>query len=185
MKKTIFLLVVSLALWSCGSSKKTTFKKSQSETASYKDLNNYAFTGVFKVEDIKRSKHKAWFEAGYTNFELSETEKKTLKKHLKKYEIIGFIGTWCPDSKREYPKLIKLLDEVDFESEDFKIYAVNRMKKTSEGIEQKFNIRYVPTFIFISKKTGNEVGRYVERPNENFIKDIIQIVTQQNYTPYR
>ncbi|MFD2698753.1 TlpA family protein disulfide reductase [Mesonia sediminis] len=184
MKKTI-LLLASLALWSCGTATKNTIQETQTEATSYKDLNNYAFTGDFEVEDIKHSKHKAWFEAGYTNFKLSESEKKTLKKHLKKYEIIGFIGTWCPDSKREYPKLIKLLDEVDFESEDFKIYAVNRMKKTSEGIEQKFNIRYVPTFIFINKKTGEETGRYVERPNENFIKDIIQIVTQQNYTPYR
>ena len=89
------------------------------------------------------------------------------------------MGTWCGDSKREVPRFYKILDETNFDQDDFELITVNRRKKTPDNLQEGYNIIRVPTFIFY--KDGEEVGRYVEYPRETLEKDILKIVTGEPY----
>ena len=101
------------------------------------------------------------------------------------YDIKLFLGTWCGDSKRESPKLIKILETADFPMEQLEIVALDYRKglyKTSPtGEEKGLNIIKVPTIIFF--KDGKEVNRIVESPLETLEQDIAQIVFKKDYVP--
>jgi len=93
------------------------------------------------------------------------------------------MGTWCGDSKKEVPKLYKVLEACNFPEEQLTVIAVNRsadMYKQSPKHEEKgLNIHRVPTIIFY--KDGKEINRIVEHPVKSFEKDIQNIVTVNTY----
>lgn len=146
--------------------------------------NDKNYTGAITQEDFRTGYTKDWFIKAYDAYEPDEKVLKELKKALKKHTIKVFMGTWCPDSRRETPKLLKLLDEAGFKDKDIEIYAMNRSKSTDENYEKDLNVDFVPTIIFFNKK-GEEVNRFVEFPLETLEKDILKIVTNQSYkNPY-
>ena len=147
--------------------------------------NDKDYTGPITQEDFRTGYTEDWFTKAYQAYEADEEILSKLKKPLKKHTIKVFMGTWCPDSRRETPKLLKLLDEIGFKEKNLEIYAMNRSKSTEENYEENLNVDYVPTFIFYNKK-GEEVNRFVEFPLESLEKDILKIVTKQSYkNPYQ
>jgi len=106
-------------------------------------------------------------------------------KNLDDYEIEIFFGTWCGDSRREVPKFIKTLEELDFPDSQLSIIGVNRTKDqykqspNGEGAGKK--IYRTPTFVFY--KDGKEINRIVEFPVVSLEQDILTITSGQQYTP--
>lgn len=85
-----------------------------------------------------------------------------------------FLGTWCPDSKREVPRFLKTADLAGVPPESIKLYALDRSKKSADGLTEKYQIERVPTFIFL--KEGEEIGRIVERPRTSVEADMLMIM---------
>ena len=97
------------------------------------------------------------------------------KEKLNSYNITVFLGTWCGDSKRKFPRLMKILNETNFPESKLHIIAVNRKKQSPNGEEVKYNITKVPTIIV--QKYGKEIGRITEEPESGYIeKDLLQII---------
>jgi len=84
--------------------------------------------------------------------------------NLQDYQIEVFMGTWCGDSQREVPRLMKTLRELKFPHGQLSIVGVNRtkeqFKQSPNGEQATKNIHRVPTIIFY--KNGEEVNRIVE-----------------------
>ena len=99
------------------------------------------------------------------------------------YSIKLFMGTWCGDSKREVPKLYKVLEACDFPMDQLTVIALGRQpnlyKQSPQHEEAGLNIHRVPTIIFYKNQT--EVNRIVEQPIESFEADIKNIITVNNY----
>ena len=89
-------------------------------------------------------------------------------------EILVVLGTWCSDSKREVPRFWKIADLASIPSAAIKYYAVDRTKKSADGLTDNYKIERVPTFIFL--KRGNEVGRIVESPKNSLEEDMLVIL---------
>jgi len=108
----------------------------------------------------------------------------SLKQHLHKYTITAFMGTWCGDSKREVPKLYKVLEAANFPLDRLTMVAVSRecgtYKQSPGGEEEGMYIHRVPTFIIY--KNGREVNRIVESPVESLEEDLVKII-EKDYTP--
>lgn len=106
-------------------------------------------------------------------------------RNLDDYEIEIFFGTWCGDSRREVPKFIKTLHELDFPGNQLSIIGLNRTKdqykQSPNGEEVGKKIYRIPTFVFY--KDGKEVNRIVEFPVVSLEKDILTITSGQQYTP--
>lgn len=136
--------------------------------------------GYAQKSDFLKKQYKGWFEHHYKNYQPEEKIVKEIKKNLSGVSVLCFMGTWCGDSKRETPRFYKIMEEAKFDfKKNFKLIALNRLKKTPDNLQTGYAIRRIPTFIFYKK--GKELGRYVEFPRESMEKDILKIITGQPY----
>lgn len=136
--------------------------------------------GKFSKEDFQKDPYASWFNRGYESYEPSAEAMEIIKKNISEYEIVVLMGTWCPDSRREVPQLLKLLDLAGYDSSKLTLIGVNRAKATPDNLEKQWNLERVPTFIFL--KDGKEVNRYVEYARESLEKDISKIISSKEYS---
>lgn len=115
-----------------------------------------------------------WYQQGYEAYSPNKKMSKKLSKDLQEYDIVIFAGTWCPDTRNLLPKFAKVLDQTGIEQDNIQLYLVNRSKSTPGGETDTYEIKSVPTFIFI--KDGKEVGRIVEKVNKSVEADIYYII---------
>ena len=87
-------------------------------------------------------------------------------------------GTWCHDSEREVPRMLKLLAASHVKEENISLIALDIRKEEPEGRAKALDVRFTPTFVFFSD--GIELGRIVERPTESLQADIKAIVGRSN-----
>jgi thiol-disulfide isomerase/thioredoxin len=109
-----------------------------------------------------------------------EMKEKFEATNYKNYTIKAFMGTWCPDSKREIPRLYKLLDEIDFDLDNLTVYTMDYGKNTDDNYEKGLNIHHVPTII-VYDKNGKEIDRFVEKSRQSFLKDMLKIFQKKDY----
>jgi len=122
---------------------------------------------------------QAWYNPSFNAYPLNKKAIKKLKKYTHTFKIKAFMAVWCHDSKREVPRLYKILEAIDFDLENLEVIAVNRAKKTPNNLQEGFNITKTPTFIFF--KNDKELGRYVEVPVKSLEKDMLRIVSGKTY----
>lgn len=149
------------------------------------DKGRQFLVGSITMDRLQSEPYKSWFNASYDKYAVDKSLTKMFKKKLKHYQLKLFLGTWCGDSKREVPRMIKILNEAKFPMENLEIIALDSRKgfyKKSPGGEEKgFNIIKVPTLIFF--KNRKEVNRIVERPIASLEEDILVILNGNNYIP--
>jgi thiol-disulfide isomerase/thioredoxin len=169
MKMSLYLFILAF-ITSCGNTAEIT-KSSTSVTApeaveaevlKTTKPQQTMIVGKFTKEDLLQGDFATWFNEGYNSFEPSTEALEIIKNNISEYEIIGLMGTWCPDSRREVPKFFKLLDEAGYDLSKLTMIGVTRNKSTPENLEAGYDLQRVPTFIFM--KNGKEVNRYVEYP---------------------
>jgi thiol-disulfide isomerase/thioredoxin len=194
--KNFLILLICIFLFSCKSQKVNVVQKEKNkeiievpkiekkvtqkviEITAKKNAQGYLL-GTANKASFKDESFNYWFDSRYEEFETNKDIISKLKPILKDFTIIGFMGTWCGDSRREVPKFYKILDETGFNQNNFKLICVDRSKTTPDHKEKGLNIIRVPTFIFY--KEGKEIGRFVEYPRETIEEDILKIVTQKPY----
>jgi len=167
--KYIFLLLFTIALTSCKAQKEITAAKNKRG-----DLIGFA-----NKESFNQAPYNAWFTQKFDTYKPDKATISSLKGALKGYEIRGFMGTWCGDSKRETPHFYKVLELANFDFKNLELVTVNRSKKTPDNLQEGLDIKRVPTFIFY--KEGKEIGRYVEYARESLEKDMLKIVSGEAY----
>ena len=88
--------------------------------------------------------------------------------------VLVFLGTWCGDSKREVPRFLGIADAAGISMDRITLYALDRKKASPEGMEGRYGIERVPTFVFL--KEESEIGRIVETPRTTLEGDILSIL---------
>lgn len=147
---------------------------------------NEKLLGQWPVSKLAMNPYNLWFSSNYESYEPDQKTLRRIQKNKNSFDSITvFMGTWCGDSKREVPKLVKLLDQMKVGRERLKVICVDRSfqnYKQSPGREESNqNIHRVPTIIFHSE--GNEIGRIVESPESTLEVDLLSIISEEGYTP--
>ena len=138
-----------------------------------------ALIGQITRNDLENSAHKIWFNQNYESHVVDIKETTKAEAFLADVSITIFMGTWCHDSQREVPALFKVLDQIPFNQDQLKIIGLSMAKDTPKELEQGFDIRRTPTFVF--SRNGKEIGRYVERPRVGLEQDLLKIVSGSGY----
>ncbi len=130
--------------------------------------------GEITREAFKDTSYYWWFNSEYEIYKPDKPVLDSIKQKLENIEITMVIGTWCSDSRREMPRLFKILDSLNFPQDKIKMIAVDRDKKDLSGEAEKLSIELVPTFIFY--RDGKGLGRITEAPVETLEKDMNRIL---------
>ncbi len=171
---TVGLLTVTLQ--SCDAQKVVVNREVDTQT------DGKMLLGSQTQDQFKKEPYSDWYNKEYSEYALDEATMSQLKKEkFNTYQLVVFLGTWCGDSHREFPRLMKILDQLKYPEEKLTIIAVNRKKESPSGEEGLYNIQRVPTIIV--KKYGKEFGRIIEFPKTGFIeKDLLEIVKKNDTT---
>ncbi|WP_300672229.1 thioredoxin family protein [Soonwooa sp.] len=138
--------------------------------------------GEQTLEQFKKEPFSDWYNKEYNEYKIDEASLKLLKKEkASSYSYIVFLGTWCEDSHREFPRFMKIMEAAGVSQNRIQIITVNRKKESPNGEEGLYNIQKVPTFIV--KKYGKEIGRIIEYPESGFLeKDLLNIYKKKDQT---
>jgi hypothetical protein len=109
--------------------------------------------------------------------DILEKINKVLGKKKETLRIVALGAEWCPDSKRNVPRMIKIVKLMKNKDVKFKILfgiMVNALNKPGEAIwhnewsppeanDPKFDLKRIPTFYFFNE-SGDLMGIIVENP---------------------
>jgi len=130
--------------------------------------------GYCTREAFDDSSFSEWWGSEYNLYEVDIESTEELKTHFEDVAIKLVMGTWCSDSRREVPRFYKILDKIEYPSENVNLISVDREKVGLADEVDGMEIHFVPTFIFY--KNDEEIGRIVEMPYESLEKDVLDIV---------
>ncbi len=137
-----------------------------------------SFSAVEKIEKIDKNNilktSKEWME-NYDKFEpqneLLETVKNRLGPNLK---IDVYLGLWCPDSRNNVPKFLKIMDRLEA---DVPVNYYTVRQKPNRDVKyyvEDMKVERVPTFVFF--RDGKEIGRIVENPKKSLLDDFLELL---------
>jgi thiol-disulfide isomerase/thioredoxin len=89
-------------------------------------------------------------------------------------EVLVFYGPWCGDSRKWVPVFLRIAEKAGIPDGQVRYYAVDRSKKSGDGVAEKYVLEKVPTIIFL--RGGTEIGRVVESPTTTLEGDIVSIL---------
>lgn len=145
--------------------------------ANYSDQTTWLL-GYFKREQLYRTPHCEWYLSGYDDYKFNSDVVNRLSAISTDGITIKIVmGTWCPDSRREVPRFIRILDQWKFPMENVTFIGVDNAKLSPVGEYDKLNIERVPTFIFYKKNI--EAGRIIENPTTSLEQDMVNILTKE------
>lgn len=143
------------------------------------DDNNMLLGNLLK-DQLLKVPYSEWYVKEHDEYAVDKKATGELTKNkINSYIITVFMGTWCEDSHRDVPRLMKILEEVSYPESKLTMIAVNRKKKSPAGEEDRYKIERVPTIIV--EKSGKEIGRIVEMPTTGYIeRDLAEILKKDN-----
>jgi thiol-disulfide isomerase/thioredoxin len=161
--KISFLLLLFVSLLNCQQNKKTQTSKEKTILKGWITENQlFDLSPVYEVEK--------------TGYQPDSTSASFLKKFNEELNVLIFLGTWCPDCRREVPRFLKILETVDNNFIKFQMMGLDRTKRDSLGLAEKYQIEYVPTFIVLQNE--REIGRIIEIPMLSIEQDLVEILLQ-------
>jgi len=123
---------------------------------------------------ISREQLDLAFQGEYDTVRIQTEFVEMIRQTNSGVQVLVFLGTWCGDSKREVPRFLRIVDAAGISMDRISLYALDRNKASPEGVEARYGIERVPTFIFLKKES--EIGRIVETPRTTLEGDILTIL---------
>ena len=107
------------------------------------------------------------FTNSYNRYNPNMKQIDELKQMMPVCEMLVVSAFWCPDCRRNVPRMAKITDF-------FPEWKVTVLDRDAEGVREKYSIKKIPTFIILSD--SKEVTRIVENPKyESLEHDLLKI----------
>ncbi len=141
--------------------------------------------GEITQEHLEASPYNEWFIPNFKKATIDQSLIPQIAEKITHKKLLLFMGTWCGDSKREVPKILKLLQQINFPINQLELIAVDGRKeiyKTSpDGKATAYNLKKVPTLILLDN--NQELNRIVETPIVSWEADLLTILSGRAYLP--
>lgn len=133
--------------------------------------------GYFNPILIKRPPYSEWYNREYDGYQpLQDVIEKLVSVKSDDLSIVTVLGIWCPDSRREVPRFMKIIELIKFPGERMTFIGVDNEKLAPLGDYEKLGVERVPTFIVYKNKI--ELGRIIENPVASLEQDLLNIITR-------
>ena len=184
--KKVFFLTIAVLILACGCRTKKPLGESSpsvkqnEEITAMTDFSEQStwILGYFTRDRLNKTPHCEWYLKGYDEYKPdSAAVIKLVQIKPDGLTIKIVMGTWCPDSRREVPRFMKILDLWKFPMGKVTFIGVDNSKLSPIGEYNSLDIQRVPTFIFY--KNNIEAGRIIENPVTSLEQDIVNILTRE------
>ncbi len=166
MKKLLVSLLVILSVHA--------FAQDKYDILKDKKTGAVVFKGECTFDDMLRQPSFGWLSRGSINYNPDTAKLSYLKRHIKDYELVVFMGTWCDDTYNILPKLYKVLQMTGYPMSSYTMYGVDRTKATKYVEHKIYKIEDVPTIIVIRDHV--EIGRITETLKKSVEADIAKLI---------
>lgn len=182
--RTLVLLIISNATFVIVQTVAT-----QAQAMQQKPIETHLL-GKTTLVALRQAPFSEWFEKGYNDYSTTPSviERLTtvpIQKELSSTKIQIFLGTWCGDSKREVPRMVKVLHKAGVPDANIEFICLSNAdslyKQSPTHEERGREIYRVPTVVFM--QNGKEAGRIVEFPAESLERDVLAILSKSGYAP--
>ena len=116
------------------------------------------------------------FSDAYKIFDVNAAQISQIEQWPENLKINVYFGTWCHDSEREVPRLLKVLQSAQYVKVE--LIALDYFKKDPQGRAEQVDIKFTPTFIVYL--AGQEIGRIIESPKQSLVDDITTMIANSN-----
>jgi len=132
--------------------------------------------GYFNLSQLTREPYSTWYIKGFDEYTLNtDVINKLLEINKDGVTIKIVMGTWCPDSRREVPRFMRVMEVWQFPVSKIAFIGVDDAKQSPVGEYVSLDIIRVPTFIIY--KNNIETGRIIENPTTSLEQDMVNILT--------
>lgn len=170
--KLTLLMIVAIALSAC----KTNSANSHSDHSPSRFEQHMDAAGPITIDELQNS--YPIFSVKRHN-DLDSSAVAQLNAVTTPTQIIAFFGTWCHDSQREIPNLIKLKKQLNNPNIQLQLIALDRNKSDSQGLAKKAGVEYTPTIIVYQNQ--EEMGRIVESTSEPIEVELLNIINDLSH----
>ena len=147
--------------------------------------NQTILVGKGSIQVLQTQPYKEWYDKNFNAYTIDTATINQLQKINSNITMEIFLGTWCGDSKREVPRMLKVLQAANFDTSKVHLIFVDNStptyKQSPQHEERNKFIHHVPTFIVY--ENNKELNRIVESPTVSLEKDLQLIVNNKKYTP--
>lgn len=165
MKKT--LLIISIIILVFGNI------SALAQEVNFRDPQTWLL-GYCSPDDLLQEPHYIWYDKEFDSYLIDkEAFIEFTQFNLLEIEVLIVLGTWCPDSRREVPRFMKLMQLAGLDQGKISILGTDSYKEAPIDNYEALDIDRVPTFIFYHKK--NEIGRIIEYPVASLERDMVNI----------
>ncbi|MBK1438632.1 thioredoxin family protein [Parapedobacter sp. ISTM3] len=127
--------------------------------------------------------YREWYDRSYDGYTIDSGLAKQFAPLLDGKVIEVFAGSWCGDTRREIPRLMKLLNSSNFDTTQLKLIFVDNSrdlyKQSPQHEEAGKAIHRIPTIIVY--EDGKELNRIVETPVNSLEQDLLDILSGKPY----
>jgi dipeptidyl aminopeptidase/acylaminoacyl peptidase len=157
----------------------------EATTVEIEDRGTVLFGNVTRA-DI--TTHISEWDTEYFEYEPDGEIVIALEDNMLDVDIKVVLGTWCSDSRREIPRLWKILEEIGYPVDDVEMMAVGSARFTTQmGVDRKlldwsdavkkyYAVEKVATIILY--RDGEELGRIEETPEGTLEEDLLKITAR-------
>ena len=183
-----FICIAAMALLFCACHSKITAHSARSNAApAFTDKSGMPMLlGIHTKEDLQQPPFQEWFNKNYSDYTVDAVAAGQLKSLLKNKHFEIFMGTWCGDSKREVPRMLKLLEYAGVKSSQIKMIMVDNhdssYKQSPTHEEKNKNIHRVPDLLVYEGE--KELSRIIESPVVSLERDLVSIAGKSDYQPH-
>ncbi len=135
--------------------------------------------------DLQTPPYSEWFDGQYTRYQPDAASVLQLRPLLAGTSIEAYFGTWCGDSRRQIPRLTRLLDLAGLDERRLSLIALSdramEFKRSPGHPEAKRHVHRTPTIVIV--RDGREIGRIVETPAQSLEADLLAILEGRGPAP--
>jgi thiol-disulfide isomerase/thioredoxin len=132
------------------------------------------------IQKILAGKFKESIAAEYNGYKPDSSVMTELRKYWNNAITVKVIGgNWCSDTRRELPRLCRVLDGVGANADGFGYYKVNKDKQPlSQDFSAEYPVKKVPSVFVFSD--GKPIGQIIETPSKSWESDLLKLLIPLN-----
>jgi tetratricopeptide (TPR) repeat protein len=180
MKNIIAFILSIVLIISISSCSKKIISQETTDSKGNKNL-----LGKSDKKNLEKEPYNIWFNKNYNDYVVDTLTAEQLKPNLINKHFTIFMGTWCGDSRREVPRMYKILEYCGVPTAHINLIMLSNTdsmyKQSPQHEERGINIHRVPDLIVFNNKT--EMGRIVESAVVSLEKDLLSITNNEGYVP--